>query len=214
MSTDQLLDSLYNVIVSGDADSAVSHTAKALDAGVDPLTVLFDSMIPALEEVGSMFESGQIFLPEMLVAGRAMQAGMELLRPHLADQATAKVGTFVMGTVAGDIHDIGKNLCNVMLEGAGFEVIDLGVNVPAADFVAAITEHKPDVVGISAFLTTTMPELDTTIDTIVEAGVRRDIKIIVGGAPVDQTYADRIGADGYAPNAAAAVRTVKALLDI
>lgn len=214
MTTDQILDSLYEAVVDGDADTAVVHTQAALDAGMAPLTVLFDSMIPALEEVGSLFETNQIFLPEMLIAGRAMQAGMELLRPHLADESAAKVGTFLMGTVAGDIHDIGKNLCNVMLEGGGFEVIDLGVNVPAAEFVSAIAEHQPDAVGLSAFLTTTMPELATTIDAIAEAGLRDGTKIVVGGAPINQEYADQIGADGYAPNAASAVRTVKSLLGI
>jgi methanogenic corrinoid protein MtbC1 len=214
MSDEEILDSLYDAIVAGDADAAVEHTTAAFEAGSEPLRVLFDSMIPALEEVGSLFESNQIFLPEMLVSARAMQAGMDLVRPRLADESAARVGTFVMGTVAGDIHDIGKNLCNVMLEGAGFEVIDLGINVPAADFVAAIEEHRPDAVGISAFLTTTMPELATTIDAIVAAGLRDDVKIIVGGAPVDQAYAHQVGADGYAPNSVSAARTVKALLGI
>jgi len=211
---EDVLDSLYDAVVAGDSEAAVAHTTAALEAGAAPLSVLFDSMIPALEEVGSLFESNQIFLPEMLVAARAMQAGMELVRPRLADESAARIGTFVMGTVAGDIHDIGKNLCNVMLEGAGFEVFDLGVNVPAAEFVAAITEHRPDAVGISAFLTTTMPELVTTIDAITAAGLRDDIVIVVGGAPVDQAYADRIGADGYAPNAVSTVRTVKALIGV
>ena len=211
---DEVLDSLFDAIVAGDGDAAVAHTSAAFECGAAPLHVLFDSMIPALEEVGSRFESNQIFLPEMLVAARAMQAGMELVRPRLAAESAARIGTFVMGTVAGDIHDIGKNLCNVMLEGAGFDVIDLGVNVPAADFVAAIAEHRPDAVGISAFLTTTMPELVTTIDAIVAAGQREGIVILVGGAPVDQAYAARIGADGYAPNAVSAVRTVKALMGV
>ncbi len=214
MTIDEILDALYDAVVKGDAETSVAMTEAALETNTEPLTVLFDSMLPALEEGGEMFESGQIFLPEMLIAGRAMSAGMEVLRPHLADQSAATSGTFVMGTVAGDIHDIGKNLCNVMLEGGGFEVIDLGVNVPASEFVRAIAEHQPDAVGISAFLTTTMPELVTTIDAIVEAGLRDGVKIMVGGAPVNQTYADDIGADGYAPNAAAAVRTVKALLGI
>ncbi|MCP3935711.1 MAG: cobalamin-binding protein [Actinomycetia bacterium] len=214
MTTDNLLDSLYDAIVRGDAETAAADTGAALEANTPPLTVLFDSMIPALEEVGSMFESGQIFLPEMLVSGRAMQAGMDLIRPHLADESAARAGTFVMGTVAGDIHDIGKNLCNVMLEGGGFEVVDLGVNVPASDFVAAIVEHQPDAVGISAFLTTTMPEVATTIAAITEAGLRDSTKILVGGAPINQQYADDVGADGYAPNAAAAVRTTKSLLGI
>ncbi len=212
--TDKILDGLYEAIVAGQADTAAGTAQAGLDAGVEPLVLLFDSMIPALEEVGRLFESDEIFLPEMLISARAMQASMDLLRPLLADAAAARIGTFVMGTVAGDIHDIGKNLCNVMLEGVGFEVIDLGVNVPAEKFVEAIRDHKPDAVGISAFLTTTMPELDTTIAAIVEAGVRADVKILIGGAPVTQEYADQIGADGYAPTAVTAVRTVKALLGI
>lgn len=212
--TDSILDSLYDAITAGNAEVSVESTRSGLESGMDPLTLLFNGMIPALEEVGRLFETGEIFLPEMLISARAMQASMELIRPHLADQSSARVGVFVMGTVAGDIHDIGKNLCNVMLEGAGFEVIDLGVNVPAANFVAAISEHQPDVLGISAFLTTTMPEVETTIDAITTAGVRRDTKIIIGGAPVTQEYAYQIGADGYAPNAVSAVRTAKSLLGI
>ncbi len=211
---DSLLDALYDAVLAGNADQALTSTRSGLENGTDPLTLLFDAMIPALEEVGRLFESGEIFLPEMLISARAMQACMDVLRPLLADAASARVGVFVMGTIAGDIHDIGKNLCDVMLEGAGFEVIDLGINVPAIQFVEAIKEHNPDVVGLSAFLTTTMPELATTIDAINEAGVRGNTKIIVGGAPVTQEYADQIGADGYAPNAVSAVRTVKSLLSI
>ncbi|NNC80430.1 MAG: corrinoid protein [Acidimicrobiales bacterium] len=212
MSNEELLDVLYDAVVRGDRDTAVTQVKSGLESGVAPMTMLFDSMIPALEEVGSLFETGEIFLPEMLVAGRAMQAGMDLVRPHLADETAAHAGTFVMGTIAGDIHDIGKNLCNVMLEGNGFKVIDLGINVPPEEFVAAISEHKPDAVGLSAFLTTTMPELKTTIDALIEAGVRDGTKILVGGAPVTQEHADEIGADGYAPNAAVLVRTVKELI--
>jgi len=214
MTTDSLLDALYDAVLSGDADSAVASTKAGLETGIAPLSLLFDAMIPSLEEVGSLFESGEIFLPEMLISARAMQACMTILRPLLADAASAHIGVFVMGTIAGDIHDIGKNLCDVMLEGAGFEVIDLGINVPAQKFVEAIVEHKPDVVGLSAFLTTTMAELATTIGAIDSAGVRGDTKIIVGGAPVTQEYADQIGADGYAPTAVSAVRTVKELLGI
>lgn len=212
--SEKILDGLYDAILRGDADESASTTKAGLAAGVVPLTLLFDSMIPALEEVGELFESGQIFLPEMLISARAMRAGMDVLRPHLAESAEAKVGTFVMGTVAGDIHDIGKNLCIVMLEGAGFEVIDLGVNVPAAEFVAAIAEHQPDAVGISAFLTTTMPELANTITAIADAGLRDGTKIIVGGAPVNEEYAKEVGADGYAPTAVSAVRETRALLGL
>ncbi len=208
----ELLDELYDAIVSGDAEVAARATRDGLDAGIDPKGLMFDSMIPALEEVGRQFESGQIFLPEMLISARAMQAGMEYVEPRLTESSEASVGTFVMGTVAGDIHDIGKNLCIVMLKGAGFKVIDLGVNVPAAKFVEAIEEHQPDAVGISAFLTTTMPEVATTIDAIRDAGLRDQARIMIGGAPINQESAETIGADGYAPNAVAAARTTKQLL--
>ncbi len=212
--SDQILDQLYESVIAGQAEAAVSSTEAGLAAGIEPLTLLFDSMIPALEEVGGLFETGEIFLPEMLISARAMQATMDLLRPLMADAAASRIGTFVMGTVAGDIHDIGKNLCNVMLEGVGFEVFDLGVNVPADDFVEAIRTHNPDAVGISAFLTTTMPEVETTIDTIKAAGCRDGVKILVGGAPVTQEYSDRVGADGFAPNAVSAVRKTKELLGL
>jgi len=214
MTNSDLLDDLYDAVLSGDADAAVAATNSGLESAIPPLSLLFDAMIPALEEVGNLFESGEIFLPEMLISARAMQACMNILRPLLADAASASIGVFVMGTIAGDIHDIGKNLCDVMLEGAGFEVIDLGINVPAEKFVEAIVEHKPDAVGLSAFLTTTMAELAVTIDAINTAGVRGNTKIIVGGAPVTQEYADQIGADGYAPTAVSAVRTVKELLGV
>ena len=214
MTSSDLLDDLYDAVLSGDADAAVAATNSGLESAIPPLSLLFDAMIPALEEVGNLFESGEIFLPEMLISARAMQACMNILRPLLADAASASIGVFVMGTIAGDIHDIGKNLCDVMLEGAGFEVIDLGINVPAEKFVEAIVEHKPDAVGLSAFLTTTMAELAVTIDAINTAGVRGNTKIIVGGAPVTQEYADQIGADGYAPTAVSAVRTVKELLGV
>ncbi len=212
--SDEILDRLYEAVVAGQADDAAAAAQAGLDSEIKPLTLLFDSMIPALEEVGRLFETGEIFLPEMLISARAMKASMDLLRPLMADAAAARVGIFVMGTVAGDIHDIGKNLCNVMLEGVGFEVIDLGVNVPADQFIEAIRTHQPDAVGISAFLTTTMPELDTTIDAITEAGERDGVKILVGGAPVTQEYADKIGADGYAPTAVTAAQTTKKLLGL
>lgn len=212
--SEQILDQLYDAVVAGVAEDAAAATHTGLDAGVEPLSLLFDSMIPALEEVGRLFETNEIFLPEMLISARAMQASMDLLRPMLADEAASRIGTFVMGTVAGDIHDIGKNLCNVMLEGVGFEVIDLGVNVPPEQFVEAIRAHKPDAVGISAFLTTTMSELVTTIDAIVDAGLRDGVKILVGGAPVTQEYADRIGADGFAATAVTAAQLTKELLGI
>ena len=165
--------------------------------------LLFDALIPSLEEVGARFERGDFFVPEMLIAGRAMAGAMEVLRPLLADTGVQTIGKFLMGTVKGDVHDIGKNLVNIMLEGAGFEVIDLGVQVAPEKFVAAIEEHQPDIVGFSAFLTTTMPMFKANMNALEKAGLRDAVIVMVGGAPVTQEYADAVGADGYAADASA-----------
>jgi methanogenic corrinoid protein MtbC1 len=178
------------------------------------MVLLFDALIPALQEVGRLFEIGEYFVPEMLIAAKAMSGAMKILQPLIAAGGAEPLGTFLMGTVKGDIHDIGKNLCNVMLEGAGFTVIDLGVNVDPEVFVEAIRQHNPDAVGMSAFLTTTMPMFKTTIQAITEAGLRDQVKILVGGAPVTQEYCDIVGADGFAPDANSCVRLTKSLLGI
>ena len=211
---EDILDELYDGTIDGERESVVALTNEGLALGMDPLVILFDSLIPALEEVGRFFEEGTFFVPEMLVAAKAMAGAMEVLRPLLAQTDAKPVGTFVMGTVKGDIHDIGKNLCNIMLEGAGFDVIDLGVNVQEQTFVEAIIEHKPQAIGMSAFLTTTMPMFIPTIDAIKNAGLRDDLLIFVGGAPVTQEYCDHVGADGYAPNASVLVRVLKAKMGI
>lgn len=211
---DEILDELYDATIDGERPTVIALTQEGLDAGLDPLVILFDALIPALEEVGELFESGTFFVPEMLVAAKAMAGAMDVLRPSLADTDNKPTGVFVMGTVRGDIHDIGKNLCNIMLEGAGFRVIDLGVNVEEQAFVEAIREHKPDAVGMSAFLTTTMPMLKPTITAIDAAGLRDDLLIFVGGAPVTQSFSDSIGADGYAPNASALVRELKSKMGL
>ena len=211
---EELLDRLYAAVLSGDADGAVSAAELGLRSDLAPTTLLFDAMIPALEEVGRRFESGQVFLPEMLVAANAMQQAMTILRPLIVAAGVQTIGRFVMGTVAGDIHDVGKNLVDVMLEGAGFEVIDLGINVPAERFVEAIRELEPDAVGLSAFLTTTSLEFGTTIEAIRDAGLRDRVKILIGGAPVDQALVDRVGADGFAPDASSAVRVTKSVLGL
>ncbi|WP_420641559.1 corrinoid protein [Candidatus Leptofilum sp.] len=211
---DEILDELYDNTIDGERDPVVALTNEGLKLEMDPLVILFDSLIPALEEVGRLFEEGTFFVPEMLVAAKAMAGAMGVLRPLLANTDAKPVGTFVMGTVKGDIHDIGKNLCNIMLEGAGFNVIDLGVNVAEETFVEAIREHKPDAIGMSAFLTTTMPMFIPTIEAIKNAGFRDDVIIFVGGAPVNQEYCDAVGADGYAPNASALVRELKAKMGI
>ncbi len=179
---------------------------------MEPQSLLFDALIPSLEEVGARFERGDFFVPEMLIAGRAMAGSMEVLRPLLAETGVETVGKFLMGTVKGDVHDIGKNLVNIMLEGAGFEVIDLGVQVAPETFVAKIEEHQPDIVGFSAFLTTTMPMFKANINALEKAGMRNDVIVMVGGAPVTQEYADAVGADGYAADASGCVRKAKDLL--
>ena len=211
---EELLDRLYGAVLSGDVDRAVTVTREGLGGDIEPTALLFDAMIPALEEAGRRFETGEVFLPEMLIAANAMQGAMTILRPLIVAAGVETTGRFVMGTVAGDIHDLGKNLCNVMLEGAGFEVIDLGINVPAQAFVDAIRETEPDVVGMSAFLTTTALEFARNIELIRDAGLRDRVKILIGGAPVDQALVDSAGADGFAPDASSAVRVTKAVMGI
>jgi 5-methyltetrahydrofolate--homocysteine methyltransferase len=175
--------------------------------------MLYDALIPSLEEVGARFERGDFFVPEMLIAARAMQGALDILRPLLAETGAAQIGTYVMGTVKGDVHDIGKNLVNIMLEGAGFTVYDLGVNVAPETFVEQVQEHNPDIVGFSAFLTTTMPMFKANINALEKAGIRDEVIVMVGGAPVTQEYADKVGADGYAADASAAVRLAKDLIE-
>jgi len=211
---DEILDALYQNTLDGQHVPTAELTREALELGVDPMVLLFDALIPALEEVGRLFEIGDIFIPEMLISARAMQAAMDILRPILSETGAKPVGTVVMGTVRGDMHDIGKNLCNIMLEGAGFEIFDLGVNVPPEQFVEAIRLHQPHVVGMSAFLTTTMPMFSKNIEAIKQAGLRDQVKIMVGGAPVTWEYCDSVGADGYAPDASATVRLTKRLLGL
>ncbi|MCO6449547.1 MAG: corrinoid protein [Caldilineales bacterium] len=211
---EEILDGLYNYTLDGEDEPVVELTNEALSIGMEPLTILFDALIPSLEEVGRLFEIGEYFVPEMLVAANAMSGAMTILKPLIAETGAKPIGTFVMGTVKGDIHDIGKNLCNVMLEGAGFEVHDLGVNVPPERFIEAIREFKPEAVGMSAFLTTTMPMCRVNIEAIKEAGLRDQVKILIGGAPVTQEYADEVGADGWAPDASATVRLTKRLIGL
>jgi corrinoid protein of di/trimethylamine methyltransferase len=211
---EEILDGLYEHVLNGEPKPVVGLTNEALELGIPALTILFEALIPALEEVGRLFEQGQYFVPEMLMAARAMQGAMEILKPLIAETGAKPVGVFVMGTVKGDIHDIGKNLVNIMLEGAGFEVVDLGINVPPEKFIEAIREHQPHAVGMSAFLTTTMTMFEKNIKAIQEAGLREQVIILVGGAPVTQEYADACGADGYAKDASAAVRLTKQLLNL
>lgn len=209
---EEILQGLYDETLVGNAPRVLELTEEGLALNMEPQTLLFDALIPSLEEVGARFERGDFFVPEMLIAGKAMAGAMNRLRPLLADTGVETIGTFVMGTVKGDVHDIGKNLVNIMLEGAGFEVIDLGVQVSPEKFIAAIEEHHPDIVGFSAFLTTTMPMFKANMNALEKAGLRDKVIVMVGGAPVTQEYADAVGADGYAADASAAVKKAKALI--
>ncbi len=212
MTHDEIIQGLYDETLIGNAPEVKDLVNQGLADGLDPERMLYDGLIPSLEEVGARFERGDYFVPEMLIAARAMQGALDILRPLLAETGAQTVGTFVMGTVKGDVHDIGKNLVNIMLEGAGFTVYDLGVNVAPEVFVEKILEHKPEIVGFSAFLTTTMPMFKANINALQKAGIRDEVIVMVGGAPVTQEYADAVGADAYAADASTAVRMAKDLI--
>ncbi len=206
------LSNLFNAILEGDMPSAQSAAQAALDAGLDPGLILSDGMIAAMKEVGRRFEDGDYFVPEMLISARAMQACLILLKPHLQSGNVKSAGKVAIGTVKGDLHDIGKNLVALMLEGAGFEVIDLGTDAAPDVFVKAAQEGA-QLIGMSALLTTTMNSMDMTIQSLKNAGLRDNVKIIVGGAPVTQEFAAKIGADGFAPDASRAVTLAQSLLE-
>ena len=212
MTHDDIIKALFDETLVGNAPAVLELTKQGISDGMTPSTILFDALIPALEEVGARFERGDFFVPEMLISGKAMSGALAFLRPLLAETGAETVGTYLMGTVKGDVHDIGKNLVNIMLEGAGFNVIDLGVQVAPEKFIAGILEHKPDIVGMSAFLTTTMPMFKVNIEELTKSGLRDDVIVMVGGAPVTQEYADVVGADGYAADASTAVRMAKSLI--
>ena len=203
-------DELQKAVIEGDVDEAPRLVRQHLDEGVTAQDILDNGLIPAMDEVGAMFAKGDLFIPEMLVSAEAMQGGLALLKPLLVEGVSGGKGTVVIGAVKGDLHDIGKNLVVLMLEGAGFNVVDLGNDVAPEAFVAAATEHKADVVGMSALLVTTMPQMRKTVEAMHEAGVTA--KAIVGGAPLTQAYADEIQADGYASDAPGAVVLCKSLV--
>lgn len=213
MTHEEIVQGLYDETLVGNAPEVKALVERGLEDDMDPGVMLFDALIPSLEEVGARFERGDYFVPEMLIAARAMQGALNILRPLLAETGQKPFATFLMGTVKGDVHDIGKNLCNIMLEGAGFVVVDLGVNVPPEKFVKEIERVQPDVVGFSAFLTTTMPMFKANINALEKAGIRDDVIVMVGGAPVTQEYADAVGADGYSPDASSAVKKAKQLIE-
>jgi 5-methyltetrahydrofolate--homocysteine methyltransferase len=209
---DEKLKAIYDSVVDGDNTSVQQQVKEALDGGIAAASILNEGLIPAMAKVGSLFEEGEYFVPEMLISARAMKSAMALLKPHLQQAEVKYAGTVVIGTVKGDLHDIGKNLVGLMLEGAGFQVKDLGADVTPEKYVAAVRETGANVVAMSALLTTTMVNMKATITALEEAGLRDQVKVMIGGAPVTDNYARQIGADGYAPDASRAVAVAKTLL--
>jgi corrinoid protein of di/trimethylamine methyltransferase len=205
----QDLKPLYDAVLAGDAKTARAVTEQALAAGIEPFTLVNQFMVPAMDEVGRRFECSEYFVPELLLSARAMKASLELLRPLLVQSGAQPAGRVVIGTVKGDLHDIGKNLVAAMLEGGGFEVIDLGVNVTPEKFIATLKEKNAHIIAMSALLTTTMPAMKTTIEAVKDAGLRDKVRVLIGGAPITQRYAEEIGADGYSENAPGAVSLAK-----
>lgn len=210
----EILASLVESLVEGQNEQVAQLTQKGVQEGLLPLEILNKGLIAGMEVVGRNFKEGEIYVPDVLIAARAMRAGMDILRPLLAESDVPSTGKVILGTVQGDLHDIGKNLVGIMMEGAGFEVIDLGADVSADKFVAAVKEHRPKIVGMSALLTVTMVGMKSVLDSIESQGLRQDVIALVGGAPVTQKFADEIGADGYAHDAVSAVSKVKELLKI
>ncbi len=208
----QILPELYEAILTGDARKSVDITRAALDAGVDPQQLVNAHMIPAMDEAGRRFEIHEYFVPELLIAARAMKGALELIRPLLAEQGVEPVGRVVIGTVKGDLHDIGKGLVASMLEGGGFEVIDLGVDVPATKFIEQAVSHHADIVAVSALLTTTMVGMKDVVKALRESEINDRCRIIIGGAPVTQQFADAIGADGFSSNANSAVALARSIV--
>lgn len=212
MTNEEILKGMYDNTIIGKAAEVKSLTEQGIAADINPLDMLYKGLIPALQEVGRRFEIGDFFVPEMLLSAKAMQGALVLLKPLLAAKGEKTLGKVVMGTVKGDVHDIGKNLCNIMLEGAGFEVYDLGVNTSPDKFVAAVQERQADIVGFSAFLTTTMPMFKVNIAALEKAGLRGKVKVMVGGAPVTAEYAKLAGADYYCPDASSTARKAKEIV--
>jgi 5-methyltetrahydrofolate--homocysteine methyltransferase len=208
----ELLDKISEELQNGGFKVVPGLVQQALDAGVAPGKILAEGLVAGMDVVGDKFRRDEIFMPEVLISAKAMQCGMDVLRPKLKESGVKLAGKIVLGTVKGDLHDIGKNLVGMLLEGAGFQVVDMGIDVRSDKFVEAVKAQKPDIVGLSALLTTTMPKMKEVIESLVEAGVRTGVKVVVGGAPVTEKFAKDIGADGYAPDAASAVEKVRELV--
>ncbi len=214
LADDELIELMKEDLYDGYAQEVAEEVSEMLARGHQPYDILTKGLVPGMDVVGVDFRDGILFVPEVLMAAKAMKAGMAILRPLLVETGAEKIGTMVVGTVKGDIHDIGKNLTAMMMEGAGFEVFDLGVNNSVDNFMLAIAEHKPDIVGMSALLTTTMPYMRVVIDALVDAGIRQDLIVMVGGAPLNEAFAEDIGADAYCRDAAVAVQTAKKFMQI
>jgi len=212
LNDDELVEQMHDDLYNGMKEEVVEGTNILLQRGWGPDKVLNDALVEGMRIVGVDFRDGILFVPEVLMAANSMKGGMGILRPLLAETGAESVGKVVIGTVKGDIHDIGKNLVGMMLEGAGFEVIDIGINNPVEDYLAALEEHKPDILGMSALLTTTMPYMKVVIDTLKEQGMRDDFIVLVGGAPLNEEFGEAVGADAYCRDAAVAVETAKSLV--
>jgi 5-methyltetrahydrofolate--homocysteine methyltransferase len=206
------LSKITQTLMEGDGASLITMVTQALEEGRAASEILNDELIAGMDLIGEKMGNGEMFIPEVLMTAHAMSGAVEVLKPHLAEGESSSAGTIVVGTVKGDLHDIGKNLVVMMLESAGFEVIDLGVDVEPEIFVEAIKENNPDILGLSALLTTTMPMMEKTVESVDASGVRGNLKIMIGGAPVNQEFADKIGADAYAPDAGSASRMAKSML--
>jgi len=207
-------DALKDAVIKGGMDAATQETQKLIDAGEDPQVILNEGLIAAMDVVGENFAQGKTFVPQMLRSAKTMQRCVEIIKPHFQEGQVSSKGTVIMGTVKGDLHDIGKNLVTMMMEGSGFTIVDLGVSVTPEVFVEKVREEKPSILGLSALLSTTMPAMKQTIEALTQAGVRDSVKVMVGGAPVTARFAEEIGADSYAPDAAAAVVEAKKILNL
>jgi len=209
---EELFEKIANELVTGKQDEVIKLAREALDKGAAAKEILDNGLLAGMDIVGQRFKAGELFIPEVLLCARCMRGAMDILKPLLSEADAAGAGTYLIGTVEGDLHDIGKNLVSMMLQGAGFEVVDLGTNITAQQFVDAVKEHNPKVIGLSALLTTTMPKMEETIAALKEAGLRDQVKIMAGGAPVTQDFVDKIGADAYGANAVSAVEKAKELV--
>ncbi len=209
---DALFEKIAERLIVGKIDEVKELSQQALDQGTSPRDIIDKGLLAGMDVVGKRFKAGDMFIPEVLLCARCMHGAMDILKPLLSEADAAGVGIYLIGTVEGDLHDIGKNLVSMMLQGAGFEVIDLGTNITPQQFVDAVTEHKPTILGLSALLTTTMPKMEETINALKEAGLRDQVKIMAGGAPVTQAFVEEIGADAYGANAASASDKAKELM--